>query len=377
MGSVLITLFISFSITFLMIPVIIKLAWTKRMLDLPGSRKIHQDPIPSMGGIAIFLAVIVAILLSVDLKASPQIPVFLLAFSIIFYVGIKDDMLFFSPGKKFAGQLIAVLMLVYQGYYQLKSFDGFLGIGLLSPFASFVFTAFTMLVIINAFNLIDGVDGLAATLGLCSTLFLGIVFWLLGDATHALIALVSAASLFAFLLFNWSPAKIFLGDTGSLLVGLVNAVLVVRLISSQTETVEVRFFAAAPSIGIALLFIPMADMLRLVIVRLFQGKSPFEPDMQHLHHHLLGKGLSHRQVTWTITALNTFFVVYAVVFQHFGNTFLIVSMFVIGFCLLQVLKSISFRAKTIRMQIPDDIGEIQTYTRLIHPEKLEKINSSN
>lgn len=376
MGSVFLTLCVAFSISFFMIPVIIKLTHRRQLLDFPGIRKIHQIPTPTMGGIAVFASLLITLLLSVDFKNSPQVPGFLTALTIIFFVGLKDDILFFSPAKKFAGQLVAVLLLAYQGYYQLNSFDGFLGIGMLSPATSFLFTTFTMLVIINAFNLIDGVDGLAAILGLFSTLFLGIVFWFQGDKTHALIAFVSASSLLAFLLYNWSPAKIFLGDTGSLLIGLINAVLVIRFISTRSDIIQADF-PAAPAVGIALLFIPMADMLRLVIVRMVHGNSPFEPDMQHFHHLLLGKGLTHRQVTLFILGLNALFVIYACNFQHFGNTILIISMFVMAFLVLLVLNRVSFRSKSTLTQYPADKDEIQTFTRIVSSDTFEELNSLN
>ncbi|MEO0001338.1 MAG: hypothetical protein RL766_1384 [Bacteroidota bacterium] len=376
MGSVFLTLCVAFSISFFMIPVIIKLTHRRQLLDFPGIRKIHQIPTPTMGGIAVFASLLITLLLSVDFKNSPQVPGFLTALTIIFFVGLKDDILFFSPAKKFAGQLVAVLLLAYQGNYQLNSFDGFLGIGMLSPATSFLFTTFTMLVIINAFNLIDGVDGLAAILGLFSTLFLGIVFWFQGDKTHALIAFVSASSLLAFLLYNWSPAKIFLGDTGSLLIGLINAVLVIRFISTRSA-ISQSDFPAAPAVGIALLFIPMADMLRLVIVRMVHGNSPFEPDMQHFHHLLLGKGLTHRQVTLFILGLNALFVIYACNFQHFGNTILIISMFVMALLVLLVLNRVSFRSKSTLTQYPAEKDEIQTFTRIVSSDTFEELNSLN
>ncbi|MEN9884318.1 MAG: hypothetical protein RLZZ420_1535 [Bacteroidota bacterium] len=377
MGSVLFPLCVSFSISFFMIPVIIKLTHRRQLLDFPGIRKIHQIPTPSMGGIALFASLLITLLLSVDFKNSPQIPGFLTAFTIIFFVGLKDDILFFSPAKKFAGQLLAVLLLAYQGYYQLNSFDGFLGIGMLSPAISFLFTTITMLVIINAFNLIDGVDGLAATLGISATLFLGILFWFQGDKTHALIAFVLAASLLAFLIYNWSPAKIFLGDTGSLLIGLINAVLVVRFISTRSAISQDTDFSTAPAVGIALLIIPMADMLRLVIIRMFHGSSPFEPDMQHFHHLLLRKGLTHRQVTLFILGLNSLFVIYAFSFQHFGNTILIISMFVIALIVIFIVNSVSFKSKSNFRQYPAEKEEIQTFTRIVSSDSFEELNTLN
>lgn len=374
MGSVLIASLLSFSVSFFMIPVIIRMAVLRSLLDLPGHRKIHTSPTPSMGGIAVFSALLISLLLVVDFAGSPEIAGFLAAMTIIFLVGLKDDIFFIAPIMKFAGQVLAVLMLLAVAPYRLVSFGGFMGIDALHPAVSFVFTALTMLVIINAFNLIDGVDGLAALMGSSTLCFLGIAMLLKGDTAHTIVAFSAFSAIIAFLIFNWNPARIFMGDTGSLVLGFINAVLVVRFISLYSDQEATTFISVAPAIGFALFFVPMADLLRLVIIRLQQGKSPFEPDMQHLHHCLLEKGLNHRQTSILLVVSNCFFIAYAIVMQHLGNTVLIFSMFMIGALFYLGLKKLSLKTKTTDADIAMDQTPVDTITRIISKESLEEIN---
>ena len=244
---------------------------------------------------------------------------------------MKDDILRLSPLKKFAGQLLAAFILTYQGHYQLESFHGFLSINGLSPLASQVFSYLTILVVINAYNLIDGVDGLAGMLGLISTLFFGIVFAIEHDVAHAILAFSSAAGIVAFLLYNFSPARIFLGDTGSLLIGLINAVLVIRFINIETSPNAIMSFSAAPAVGLAVLFVPLFDTFRVSVMRIFTGRSPFDPDTNHIHHILLKRGLSHMQVTGILSAASMLILALAIIAQPLGITIMILSLFVIGF----------------------------------------------
>jgi hypothetical protein len=167
-----------------------------------------------------------------------------------------------------------------------------------------------------------------------------------------------------------------LGDTGSLLVGLVNAVLVTRFISGQGGTSIHLGLPALAALGFAVLFMPLADTLRLVLTRIYKGKSPFEPDMNHLHHILLNKGLTHAQVTLAIFAANVLFVLYAYFFQSLGNTWLILSMLAIawgGFSLLQLLPDKEMEAKAILVQ---DL-EMTVSTSLLktaNPEEFHHLN---
>jgi hypothetical protein len=150
---------------------------------------------------------------------------------VIFFLGLKDDILVISPIKKFIGQVLAAFIIIYYGNIQIRSMNGFLGVYQLPEMFSLLLTYFAVIVVINSFNLIDGVDGLAGSLGLLSTTIFGIYFLRVGMPSYAVLAFSLAGSLLAFLIFNFQPAKIFMGDTGSLLVGTVNAILVVKFIN--------------------------------------------------------------------------------------------------------------------------------------------------
>ena len=331
MDSILFASFLSFIVAFFSIPLVIKVSDLKQIFDRPGIRKVHFVPIPSLGGIGIYFAISFSVLTMADFSSSPAIQYFAAASLIIFFLGMKDDILRLSPLKKFAGQLLAAFILNYQGHYQLDSFHGFLGINGLSPLASQVFTYLTILVVINAYNLIDGVDGLAGMLGLIATLFFGVVFAIEHDVAHAILAFSSAAGILAFLMYNFSPARIFLGDTGSLLIGLINAVLVIRFISIETSPNSIMSFSVAPAVGLAVLFIPVFDTFRVSVMRIFTGKSPFEPDINHIHHILLKRGLSHMQVTAILSAASMLLLALAIIAQPLGINIIIFSLFVIGF----------------------------------------------
>ena len=177
MFDVLLSLSVSFAITFLAIPVIISVAEMKKLYDIPDERKIHHSPIPSLGGLGIFAGFVMASLLTISFGLAPEFQYFIAAALVIFFLGLKDDILVISPIKKFIGQVLAAFLIVYKGGIQIKSMHGFLGLeGPLPEMYSLVLTYFTVIVIINSFNLIDGVDGLAGTLGLMATTIFGIYF---------------------------------------------------------------------------------------------------------------------------------------------------------------------------------------------------------
>jgi len=328
---------IAFIVAFVSIPVVIKIADAKRLFDHPGDRKIHFTPVPSLGGVGIFAAVAFTVSTFVDFSDQSGIQYFISASIIIFFLGLKDDILLISPIKKFTGQLIAAFLLSYQGHFQLNSLHGFLGIHELHPVIATGFTYLTLLVIINAFNLIDGVDGLAGMLGLVSTLFFGVVFTIENQPAFAILAFSMAGSLIAFLMFNLSPARIFMGDTGSLLLGLVNAVLVIQFINLESIPTNKMGFTAAPAVGFAALFVPLMDTLRVTLIRIYYGRSPFDPDVNHIHHILLRKGLSHLQITGVLTLAALGFITAAVLLQPMGITFVILSLLVLAFLMVSIL----------------------------------------
>lgn len=323
MFDVLLSIAISFAITFLAIPVIITVAERKKLFDIPDERKIHQSPIPSLGGLGIFAGFILACLVAIPFQVASEFQYFFASAFVIFFLGLKDDILVISPIKKFIGQVLAAFLIIYKGNIQIRSMHGFMGIHEVPEMFSLLLTYLTIIVIINSFNLIDGIDGLAGSLGLMASTIFGFYFLMVEMPAYSILAFSLAGSLAAFLIFNFQPAKVFMGDTGSLLIGLINAILVVKFITVANSTEVAYPIAASPAIGFAILVIPLLDTLRVFAIRIFHRRSPFSPDRNHVHHLLLDKGLTHKSITLTLGAINIFFILAAYLCRDIGCTWII------------------------------------------------------
>lgn len=304
MFDVFISVITAFTITYFAIPAIITVAERKKLFDVPDERKIHQLPIPSLGGLGIFAGMLISCMVFVPLNVSPELQYFFAASIVIFFLGIKDDILIISPIKKFIGQVLAAFLIIYFGGLQITSMQGVLNIYELPEMFSLMLSYFTILVIINSFNLIDGIDGLAASLGILVTTLCGIFFIQTNETAYAILAFSTAGSILAFLIFNFYPAKIFMGDTGSLLIGLVSSMLVIKLLEVSGTPASPIPASGAPAIAISLLMIPLMDTLRVFSIRIINRRSPFSPDRNHLHHILLDRGLTHPQITISLVAVN-------------------------------------------------------------------------
>ena len=341
MVEMLMSLALAFGITFYAIPIIITVANQKRLFDLPDQRKIHLNPIPAIGGIGIFAGFITALLLSVNLKDVYHFQYLVAALMVIFFIGMKDDLTDLSAFKKFLGQIIAACILVFKGGFILKDMDGILGIHELPTVASYCISLVIIVLIINAYNLIDGVDGLAASLSLFSSILFALFFAVNDQMTFACIATSLAGALAAFLIFNYNPARIFMGDTGSLLIGLINAVLVIQFINlNSPEHPQVLQVNAAPAIGFAILFVPLFDTLRVFSLRILHGESPFTPDRNHIHHILLRLGLDHKRVTFCLVVTNLFIPFIAYLLQAIGTNWLICILLCSGLITVSMLVNV-------------------------------------
>jgi UDP-GlcNAc:undecaprenyl-phosphate/decaprenyl-phosphate GlcNAc-1-phosphate transferase len=360
MFDILLCISIAFSITYLSIPVIIFVAKSKKLYDVPDARKIHDAPIPSLGGLGIFAGFIMACLTIIALDQAPDFQFFFAACFVIFFLGLKDDILDITPIKKFIGQVLAAFLIIYKGNIQIQSMHGFLGIDHLPPMFSIFFTYLTVIVIINSFNLIDGVDGLAASLALMAVIIFGIYFYMVNMQPYAILSFATAGSLVAFLIFNFQPAKIFMGDTGSLLLGLINAILVIKFINvADSPNVKVPI-SSAPAVGFAILMIPLLDTLRVFGIRIGRRRSPFSPDRNHIHHILLDKGLSHSTITITLVSVNLLFIAGVYMLRSYDCTLLILGIFAIFFAVIGMLyysrrRKVLFVAKSVNDSVDGNV----------------------
>ncbi|SMD44634.1 UDP-N-acetylmuramyl pentapeptide phosphotransferase/UDP-N-acetylglucosamine-1-phosphate transferase [Aquiflexum balticum DSM 16537] len=300
----------AFLIGFLITPIIILILKKMELMDRPGGRKIHSGFIPSMGGISFVAATFVAVLSWLDGQFITEIRFLLAAFGLMFFVGLRDDMVNMSAFQKLAGQFIAAYLVVVMADIRLTGLYGFMGIYDLPIWISYFISFFTILVLTNSFNLIDGIDGLAGSISLVTFLFLGWWFYDVGLTSYATFSLILVGAVLSFLVYNWHPAKIFMGDTGSLSLGFALAVLTVLFIDKNgtMASFEGWKFNAPIASGVALLIIPIYDTSRIFIKRTLNGKSPMEPDKSHVHHFLLRMGLRHDQVTLTLTFVKCCFI---------------------------------------------------------------------
>jgi UDP-GlcNAc:undecaprenyl-phosphate/decaprenyl-phosphate GlcNAc-1-phosphate transferase len=363
MFDVLLSIIISFTITFLAIPVIINVAEMKKLFDVPDERKVHRIPITPLGGLGIFGGFVFGCLLNIQFGASGEFQYFIAAALIIFFLGLKDDILVISPVKKFIGQVLAAFMIIYYGGIQIKSMHGFLGIGPLPEMFSLLLTYFAVIVIINSFNLIDGIDGLAGSLGMMALTLFGIYFLYINMLSYSILAFSLAGSLLAFLIFNFQPAKIFMGDTGSLLIGLVNAILVIKFINVANTNEVIYPIQSAPAIGFALLMIPLLDTLRVFAIRIFHRRSPFSPDRNHIHHLLLDRGFSHRAITFILLSINLAVVVVVYMSRSFNCTLLIFSILILFFSIIALFSYMRTKPKLVIAKAEDPEngnGELKT-----------------
>ena len=337
MDNILLSAALAFLITFFAIPIIIQVAKDKKLFDEPDERKVHKTVIPTLGGIGIFAGFIIATLMGVPSGIASELQYFVAAATVIFFLGLKDDILILSASKKFIGQLIAAGIIIKFGGVQINNMHGFLGIYEIPHIASIVLTIFTIIVITNSFNLIDGVDGLAGSLGVLTTLVFGTYFFFAGQLAYAVMAFAMTGSIIAFLIYNFSPAKIFMGDTGSLLLGLINSILVIKFINVAGNPATAFGLEASPAIGFAILMIPLFDTLRVFALRILDRRSPFSPDRTHVHHFLLDLGLNHRMVTFTCVATNIVFIAMAYFLRALGTTTLLGILLVSAFIFIGII----------------------------------------
>ena len=268
----------SFALTYVAIPSIIHIAEKKNLVDEPGERRSHSTRTPSLGGIAIFAGMLFSIIMWTPFNYFGDLQYILCAFIIIFLIGARDDIDPISPTKKLAGEMLAASILVFKANIKITSLYGIFGIYELNLFVSVIFSIFTIIVIINAFNLIDGINGLSGSIALLISLILGTWFFQIQRLEIAILAFALSGSIVAFLKYNITPAKIFMGDTGALLLGLVCSILSILFIELHKDLGNSPYrFAAAPSFAIATLILPLFDTLRVFTLRLLEKKSPFLP----------------------------------------------------------------------------------------------------
>ncbi|HEU5292250.1 MAG TPA: MraY family glycosyltransferase [Cyclobacteriaceae bacterium] len=329
----------SFVICFLIIPVIIKYSLEKNLVDIPGRRKIHKKITPSMGGIAIFLGFFIASLIWVDITQWKEIRLILIALFIVFFIGVRDDLVPLRPFMKLLGQIMAGCLLIILFDLRLKSFYGLLGIYDISLPVSYGITIFTIIVVTNSFNLIDGLDGLAGTIASLALIAFGVSFFLAGDIIFGVLSFCMLGAVIAFLLFNWEPSEIFMGDTGALVIGMMLAINAIHFIDIQYNlpTTNPYKFKACISGAVSFILIPLADTLRIFILRIIRKQSPFMPDKSHIHHNIMRLGFSHGKSTVLLGIVHMLFIGLAILCMDLNDNYVLMGILILCIVLSVVL----------------------------------------
>ena len=315
------------------VPSIVSVAHLKKLFDAPNDRSVHQTPTPRLGGVAVLAGFMSALVIFAPLGNGVQ---HLLAGCILlFFAGLKDDLVTISVAKKFLSQLLATGVVMLMADVRITSFQGILGIETLPLGVSYGFTLVFIVGITNAINLIDGLDGLAGTLVLIISSTLGYYFYQYGGAAfsnYAFVAVCLLGGMLGFLRYNFHKANIFMGDTGSLVCGFIVSVLAIQFIE-MGNTAGHPLGSAAPAVALAILFVPLFDTSRVFVLRMLAGKSPFAPDKNHIHHRLLGLGFSQIGTVLLLGALNLTIILFVITFAYLGNLALIGALITLGVAL--------------------------------------------
>ena len=341
--SGLVAIIVAFLLVYFIIPRIIWVVNSKDLIDHPDQRSAHIKATPTMAGYSFFFTLVLMVFF-IKQWDTDVISINLIAgLTIIFSIGLKDDLVLSTPIAKLGGETIAILFLLYCSCMQIESLDGFLGIYNLPFVLSILFTVLMLLTIVNAYNLIDGIDGLAAIVGIVIFSIYSLIFYATHLYFYFLLCLSLIGILGAYLRYNFSEAKkIFMGDTGSLIIGFCIGFFTLKFMTM--DAVLFSRFTFNPEnkliIVIAILCIPLFDLVRVIGVRLLNNKSPFSPDRNHTHHVLLDSGLSHVKAALLLGFSNYFLVILLIYLSSHFNSFqmLIVIAIVFGLFLLVFYK---------------------------------------
>ena len=344
----------------IIVPFLRKWALDQGNLDIPDERKMHDTPMPRLGGIAIYLSFLFAIIVYVPV--TPVIRGFLAGGLIIFITGLVDDLTQLSAKRKFAGEIAACLATIVLGKLWLSDLGNLFGFGeiILPAWIGIPFTVFAVVGVINAINLIDGLDGLAGGVSVMALAAFFVLGWIDGDQQTIFLTAALAGGLLGFLKYNFYPARIFMGDAGSLTVGFILGFLAVHTTQSPAST-------ASPMVPILILGLPLLDTIWVMSRRIIQGESPFAADRTHVHHKFLNLGFEHRFTVVIIYVLMLFWICSALLFRTAPEYLLLLFLFVSAPLFYFVLRYVSRRTEQFALLRRDTAGSIRssvTYQRI-------------
>lgn len=319
----------------LIIPRILLISLRKKLFDMPNERKIHKHAIPRLGGVSFFPTILFSCCAILALRTLtgysisvlpaisilPECLLFICGMTLLYLTGIADDLIGVRYYQKFAIQILCACLFPMAGLW-INDFYGLFGIHIIPSWIGIPFTVFTVVFITNAINLIDGIDGLASGLSSVALLVLGVLFVEKGLWFYGMLAFSTVGVLVPFFYYNVFGSaeharKIFMGDTGSLALGYILSFLATKY--SQNNPQMVSYTEGAFVIAFSTLIIPSFDVVRVVLIRIRNGKNPFEPDKNHIHHKFLAMGLTPRRAMVYILLISCGFSIGNILFMPFVN----------------------------------------------------------
>ncbi|OEU76542.1 MAG: hypothetical protein BA864_01725 [Desulfuromonadales bacterium C00003093] len=354
------TFLIALFSSLIMVPFLRRWAFEHGRVDIPDDRKIHENPTPRLGGVAIFLSLLLSCLTFVPMTEAVR--GLLIGGLIIFVTGLIDDLVGLSAKRKFVGEIIACLATIGFGQIYLTNLGNLFGFGdiILPVWLGILFTVFAVVGVINAINLIDGLDGLAGGVSMIAIGTFLVIGVLDQNVTAVLLCAALAGAILGFLKYNFYPARIFMGDVGSLTVGFMLGFLAIHLTQTSGATIS-------PMVPVLVLGLPLLDTIKVMLRRIRKHLSPFAPDNTHVHHKFLNLGFEHRFTVLVIYGLSLFWACFAVLFRHWPEYWLLVIFLAVMFSFYELLRYVKrYRNRYAFLQRDSSAGLRQSifYRRL-------------
>jgi len=315
--------------------------------DSSGHHKIHSSFTPTMGGIAIFIGAGISLAMCLSFSELVALRFFLISIGIMFIIGLRDDALALTPLQKLTTQFLPIFILVFMEGTKIVSTYGAMGDYVFPDWLSILISIMVLVILTNAYNLIDGLDGLAGAIGFIILGFYGTWFYLTGHSDLASIALCFAGALIAFLFFNWQPSKIFMGDTGALTIGLLISYFTIHFIdiNYHLPVGNAYRFNASITTALCIAIIPIFDTVRVIIIRLRNGQSPFKADKNHIHHQFLKLGFSHARSVLFIVVISIFFLTVALILRQQSDALIFAIVVAVSLVINYVLRNAHINRK--------------------------------
>lgn len=305
--NILIPAFLALLGTLWVHPKVLKISIMKNLVDNPDARKLQRNPVPVMGGIAVFFGIVIGICSSQMMFNNPNVFMLVAAMLIMLYTGTIDDIISLSPTTRFIIEILVVLWMMYINKSSIDCFWGLWGIGTIPQWISYPLTVFASVGIINAINLIDGVNGLSSGFCFMASVMFATIFYTTGNTVMTIIAASAAGAIIPFFFHNvfGYKTRMFIGDGGTLVIGMMMSMFAISILGQNSVCADyAESGLSLVAMTLAILAIPVFDTLRVMTSRIIRGTSPFHPDKTHLHHLFIELGFSHAGTTMSILTLN-------------------------------------------------------------------------